>query len=508
MATTQPQQSSNSSAFGVSLISIIIFGVAMVIFGLVIGAVFTSKILPEQASEQAIATDGLFQVLLSIGAMVFFLVQGLLVISVIRFRKRPNDITDGPNIHGNVTLEIVWTIIPSVIVVILAILSYVVWQDNAAPRAQPNFVNGEPITINARGQRYAWTFDYITNVEVPAEEASAVQVQDGGEESAANMVSFTTNQLHTYAGQNVELQMQTVDVIHSFWIPAMRVKQDLLPGKETTIRFTPIETEDGFPYATLEGPFDLLLEEDGTRETRSFGDAAELIVRVIGEESGGNLTRVQLDTGLQGLVDSSLIGSTYARYRLNCAELCGGGHGEMFTYLIVHPDEESYLAAFYDSQVDAVLNPPADPVLIGQRAITNYACAGCHTFSALGWSGMTGPALDGIGDRAGDRAGAVATVSNGAEYLIQSLRAPQDYYVPGYDGVIMPTHDSTDDGTNTYMPQSDLIGIVAYLCSQTASGEITDSTCGLESWQADGGTLADTAAVVEELTALSDPYQE
>ena len=63
MAATQPQQSSNSSAFGVSLISIIIFGVAMVIFGLVIGAVFTSKILPEQASEQAIATDGLFQVL-------------------------------------------------------------------------------------------------------------------------------------------------------------------------------------------------------------------------------------------------------------------------------------------------------------------------------------------------------------------------------------------------------------------------------------------------------------
>lgn len=506
MATTQSQQSSNSSAFGVSLISIIIFGVAMVIFGLVIGAVFTSKILPEQASEQAIATDGLFQVLLSIGAMVFFLVQGLLVISVIRFRKRPNDVTDGPNIHGNVTLEIVWTIIPSVIVVILAILSYVVWQDNSAPRAQPNFVNGEPITINARGQRFAWNFQYVTNVELPTEEASAVQVQDG-EESAANLVNFTTNQLHAYAGQNVELHMQTTDVIHSFWIPAMRVKQDLLPGKETTIRFTPIETEDGFPYATLQGPFDLLLEEDGVRETRSFGETTEMVVRVLGEESGGNLTRIQLDTGLEALVDSNLIGNTYARYRLNCAELCGGGHGEMFSYLIVHPDEESYLAAFYDPQVDAVLNPPADPIILGERAITAYACAGCHTLSALGWSGQTGPALDGIGDRAGNRATAASDI-NGAEYIIQSIRHPQDYFVPGYTGVIMPTHDSTDDGNNTYMPQSDLIGIAAYLCAQTASGDLADSTCGLESWQIEGGALADTAAVVDELTVLSDPYQE
>ncbi|MCA9893169.1 MAG: hypothetical protein KC615_09305 [Anaerolineae bacterium] len=507
MATTQHQQSSNSATFGISLVSIIIFGVAMVIFGLVIGGVFTAKILPEQASEQAIATDGLFQVLLTIGSMVFFLVQGLLLISVIRFRHRPNDVTDGPNIHGNVTLEIVWTIIPSAIVVVLAILSYVVWQSNSAPQDQPNFVNGEPITINARGQRFAWTFEYVTNVELPAEEASAVTVQNDGEESAPEMVSFTTNELHAYAGQNIELQMQTADVIHSFWIPAMRVKQDLLPGKETTIRFTPIATEEGFPYTTLQGPFDLLLEENGTRETRSFGDSTQLIVRVIGEESGGNLTRVQLDTGLQALVDSNLIGPKYARYRLNCAELCGGGHGEMYSYLIVHPDEESYLAAFYDGRVDAVLNPPADPILQGERAITAYACAGCHTLDALGWSGMTGPALNGIGDRAGGRAGSTG-VSDGAEYIVQSIRHPQDYYVPGYNGVIMPVHDSTDDNTNTYMSQSDLIGIVAYLCSQTASGDITDSTCGLESWQAENNTLTDPAAVISELQALSDPYQE
>ncbi|MCA9889613.1 MAG: hypothetical protein KC546_14635, partial [Anaerolineae bacterium] len=131
----------------------------------------------------------------------------------------------------------------------------------------------------------------------------------------------------------------------------------------------------------------------------------------------------------------------------------------------------------------------------------------CHTLSALGWSGMTGPALDGIGDRAGDRASAPSD-ANGAEYIIQSIRHPQDYYVPGYNGVIMPVHDSTDDNTNTYMSQSDLIGIVAYLCSQTASGDITDSTCGLESWQAENNTLTDPAAVISELQALSDPYQE
>lgn len=610
MATTQPQHDSESPLAGASLVGIVIFGVAMVIFGVVIAALFTHRVLPEQASEQAIATDGLFQILLAIGAMVFFLVQGLLLISVIRFRRPANDVSDGPNIHGNTTLEIVWTIIPAAVVVVLAILSYLVWVDNAAPRERTNFVNGQPIEINVTGQRFAWNFEYITNVALPDPDAPAPEepgddnaavvpaeaTEEVTEEAAAEAteevtpteaveeeateeateevaetaeeateetteaeteaeaeatdiavvdatpetevsdeegtvpdtresedaelpvvetprgdeptVSFTTSSLYTYVGQNVELQMQTLDVIHSFWVPAMRVKQDLLPGKLTTIRFTPVETEEGFPYTTLVGPFDLMITENGTTTTRSFGEGTSIVARVQGDDAQGGQVSVELENGLQGTVDASLIQNRYARYRLNCAELCGGGHGEMFSWVIVYPNEESFLENFYDIQVYNELNPSEDPVVLGESVITGYACAGCHTLDSLGWTGQSAPVLNGIADRAAERA-AAAGAASGADYIAQSIRLPQAFIAPGAWAVNMPIHDSTNDNINTYMPQEELDSIVAFLCSQTASGELADSTCGLESWEVDANNqLADTTAVTEELEALTEPYEE
>jgi cytochrome c oxidase subunit II len=379
MEQPTPKGSAESSLI-VRVVPIIAFGFLMIAFG-VLAAVFSPLVLPPEASAEAARVDGLFKVLIVIGGAIFLLVQGLLLYSVIAFRRRPGDDTDAVPVHGNPTLEIVWTVIPSIIVIFLSIAAFNVWNTNTAPRENENFVNGVPIPVTGHGARFAWSFDYdITYSAADGEEQGAV---------------ISSRFLHTYVGQHVRIDLQTDDVIHSFWVPAMRIKQDLLPGRVTEVRFTP----------TMAGEYPII-----------------------------------------------------------CAELCGSGHGLMNSTLIVHPDEASYTQAFLDPQVDLLINPPADPVSQGQQIIQTYECAGCHTLSVLGWTGITGPSLDGIGERAGRRGDVVGLPAE--EYIIQSIRQSNAYLVPGYEGV-MPLYVPAPPDDPNYMSQDDLIRIVAFLCAQT-----------------------------------------
>ena len=195
---------------------------------------FIPGVFPPQASAESKSVDELFFILMIVGGIVFFLIQGMLLISVIAFRARGDDMSDGPSHHGNMALEIVWTVIPALVVVFLAVISFNVWSQNSEPKANVNMVNGASIPINVTGARYAWTHTYETGRLTPNGDPIVIN-------SGAN--------LHTYIGQNVDLILQTQDVIHSYWVPAMRVKQDLLPGdprqggRPTELRFTPVRIE-------------------------------------------------------------------------------------------------------------------------------------------------------------------------------------------------------------------------------------------------------------------------
>lgn len=393
----------NRSSFGGS--TGIMLGVLAVV-GLIGSFIWLPSLLPvifpPQASAEAKNIDGLFNILLILGGIVFFLIQGLLVISVIAFRKPANDNTDGPASHGNMTIEIVWTIIPAVVVVFLSILSFNVWTQNTEPKADVNMIDGDPITINGIGARYAWTHTYETN-----------ELDKDGNPYVIN----TGTDLHVYVGQNVLLILQTQDVLHSYWVPAMRVKQDLLPGdpnnggRPTELRFTVTE----------------LNEAD---ERIVYNENAE------------------------------------AEFPIVCAELCGDGHSRMRGTVIVHDSLDSYVENFYEVELDKLKNPPADPVLRGEAAIQGYACAGCHVLSSLGWSGITGPSLDGIADRAGQRVGG----ESAEEYLVTSIWNSGGYLVPGYQN-LMPAFGPDQPSANL-MTGEQLYAVVAYLCTQ---GEA--STC-------------------------------
>ncbi len=355
---------------------------------------FVPVVLPPQASAESKSVDELFYILVIIGGVVFFLIQGMLLISVLFFRAREDDRSDGPTYHGNPLLEIVWTIIPALVVVFLAVISFNVWTQNSEPKAAVNLIDGEEVAINITGARYAWTHTYETGRFTPAGEPIVINSGD---------------ELHTYIGQNVDLVMQSQDVIHSYWVPAMRVKQDLLPGnpatggRPTELRFTPVRV-DGVAYP--------------------------------------------------------------ARYPIVCAELCGDGHGRMTGTVVVHEDESQFLANFYEPAIHAILNPPADPVLRGEIEIQRYICNSCHTLDSLEWTSSTGPSLNGIADRAGERvAGQTAE-----EYIAISVWNSQAFVVPGYTEQMAAFGPDVMEAGNVMSPEQ-LYSIVAYLCTQ---GEQTD----------------------------------
>ena len=359
---------------------------------------FIPGIFPPQASAESKSVDELFYILMIVGGIVFFLIQGMLLISVIAFRARGGDVSDGPTYHGNMALEIVWTVIPALVVVFLAVISFNVWSQNSAPKANVNMVNGASIPINVIGARYAWTHTYETGRLTPNGDPIIIN-------SGAN--------LHTYIGQNVDLILQTQDVIHSYWVPAMRVKQDLLPGdprqggRPTELRFTPVRIE-GVAYP--------------------------------------------------------------AEYPIVCAELCGDGHGRMRGLVIVYEDEAQFLEQFFEPAIHAILNPPADPVLRGEVEIQNYICNSCHVLDSLGWTGLTGPPLNGIADRAGER----VPGQSAEEYIANSIWNSGAFRVPGYDQQMAAFGPDVVDPLNVMTPEQ-LYSIVAYLCTQ---GEQSD--CDME----------------------------
>jgi cytochrome c oxidase subunit II len=254
-------------------------------------------LLPVQASAQAPLVDGFFSIMFTIAVGLFLVVEGTILIFLIKYRRRAGDDTDGVHVEGNVPLEIFWTAIPSLIVIGLGIYSVDVFSQMggfgsggshamahnhspahvaqmpgsaiaatlndgsdmnsplAAPAMDKKIGIGAPLqeegkqpdlVVNVTGMQFAWLFDYP--------------------ESGVN-----AGELHVPVGADVQVNLSATDVIHSFWVPQFRLKQDAIPGIPTQLRF--VATKPG-------------------------------------------------------------------TYPIVCTELCGGYHGSMRSQVIVHTPEE------------------------------------------------------------------------------------------------------------------------------------------------------------------------
>lgn len=165
--------------------------------------------LPLQASIQALTIDTLIGWHLTLIAFLFSLVVVFMLYAIVVFRKRKDDDSDGEHFEGNTFLEIAWTVVPLIVVVVFAFYGI---------NALATVTRGESneLEVTAQGQQWTWLFQYPNGIVSP--------------------------ELVLPVNQPIHVNLHAVDVLHSFWIPEMRVKQDLVPGTPTEIRFTPIMT--------------------------------------------------------------------------------------------------------------------------------------------------------------------------------------------------------------------------------------------------------------------------
>jgi cytochrome c oxidase subunit 2 len=162
----------------------------------------------DPAGPQARDIDNLFTPVIVIAAVVFVVVQALIVVAVIRFRRRPGDDELPDQIHGNTRLEIGWTILPALVLGVVSIFTVpVIFELNEEP--------DDAVQVTVYGQKYWWAYEY-------------------GEGSGAEETFETANELHIPVDTPVFLTLESKDVIHSFWAPRLNGKRDVVPGRTHT----------------------------------------------------------------------------------------------------------------------------------------------------------------------------------------------------------------------------------------------------------------------------------
>ncbi|MBC8085621.1 MAG: cytochrome c oxidase subunit II [Phycisphaerae bacterium] len=162
-------------------------------------------------SDYNTSIDELWDKLLLLGTIVFVGVEAALVYVIFRFRRRPDSPQPKP-VHGSTTLEITWTVIPALVLIVIAIPTVKTifrTQANAAPDA---------LLVEAIGHQWWWEFRY------------------------PQLNISTANELYLPTGRTVSFKLKTVDVLHSFWIPAMGGKRDLVTNRTNYMWFTPNDT--------------------------------------------------------------------------------------------------------------------------------------------------------------------------------------------------------------------------------------------------------------------------
>jgi cytochrome c oxidase subunit 2 len=172
---------------------------------------FKSLFLPAAASEHARSVDDLFMFIVFLSIFFFVLISGLIFVFVAKYKRRTaNDFT--PHIAHNTQLEIIWSVIPLALVTVLFFWGFKTYmQASVAPN--------ESIEIQVTAKKWLWSFEYANGMRMG-------------------------NEIRVPVNKPVKLVMMSDDVIHSFYAPAFRVKQDVLPNRYTETWFQPTQVGD------------------------------------------------------------------------------------------------------------------------------------------------------------------------------------------------------------------------------------------------------------------------
>jgi cytochrome c oxidase subunit 2 len=196
-------------------------------------------LMPVEASVQAVSIDSLWNYELIAMSFLFALIVVPIMYSLIIFRRKKGETGDGEHIEGNTRLEIAWTVIPLFMVIGLAYMG--AYSLGEVRRVDPN-----AMVVKVTASQWAWKFEYPD-------------------------LGVISKELYLPVNKQVVLKMESLDVIHSFWVPEFRLKQDIVPGRVTEYRVTPSLIGDykvrcseicGTSHAFMESPVIVVSQAD------------------------------------------------------------------------------------------------------------------------------------------------------------------------------------------------------------------------------------------------------
>src|ERR1044071_5295323 len=225
-------------------------GIAVVAAAITTAVAVLTPWLPPAAGKGADRIHFVYWFTTVIAIAVFAVVVAVMGYSILHFRARPDDDSDGPPIHGHTTIEIVWTAVPAVLVTAISIVSAIVL-------AQNGHAGSDPLVVKVKAQQFAWSFTYPNGK--------------------------TYGYLTLPKGRHTKLDITANDVIHSFWVPELSQKQDAVPGQHNTLVVTPTRTGTfpvictelcGLGHALMRTQVDILTHDGYVKWARRGGTSA------------------------------------------------------------------------------------------------------------------------------------------------------------------------------------------------------------------------------------------
>lgn len=277
----------------------VLFGATMLAALLLfVVAPFVGWWLPKNVATFGSRIDALFYLILAITGFFFILTEAILVYNMLRFSFKPGH--KASYTHGNHKLEIIWTLVPGAILLLLAFVQIDVWAFVKYHKNMPR-PDGETQQMEVMARQWEWRVRYPNRERMASWEKNAQAALDFGQNPHVDDLHWT-NEIHTWPNVKVLVHLKTQDVIHSFFLPNLRLKQDALPGKTIPVWF-----------AVTESNVDVK-DDSQTHEKRWVEK-----------------------TGADGKPDPSML------WELACAEFCGTRHSMMRGKLYVHKDKADFL---------------------------------------------------------------------------------------------------------------------------------------------------------------------
>ena len=220
--STTPRKRPASEAFVAGGVVVLLIAIVAVVF---MSGAGQALYPPKPATAEAVQTSSLYDIVFAIAVAIFVAVEGLIVWSILRYRRRPSDVDLPPQTHGNNFVEVLWTLIPTVIVLYLFAIS---WNTlNTVDAVTPN----PDVKIHVLAGQFQWQFEYLD----ASGKHLATQTKPFGEGGG----------MAVPVGKKIQVTLDSGDVIHAWYVPRFLFKRDVIPGQTNKFEFTVNADEAG-----------------------------------------------------------------------------------------------------------------------------------------------------------------------------------------------------------------------------------------------------------------------